>query len=198
MSIEVKVPQLPESVEDATVMAWHKQAGEAVNRDENLLDLETDKVVLEVPAPSSGVLTEIRVKAGDVVHAGDVVAILTESQSEAAGAPTAMSESAAPAAAAQTASPAAPAAAPAAASEAAPLAPAVRRLVMEHGLDPQAIHASGRDGRLTKEDVLNHVAQGEVAAPTAVPAAAPAAVAPFCRHLGASALLRCDRAANRC
>ena len=87
MSIEVKVPQLPESVEDATVMAWHKQAGEAVNREDNLLDLETDKVVLEVPAPSTGVLTEIRVKAGDVVRAGDVVAILTEGQAEAPAAP---------------------------------------------------------------------------------------------------------------
>ena len=176
MSIEVKVPQLPESVEDATVMAWHKEAGEAVNREDNLLDLETDKVVLEVPAPSSGVLTEIRVKAGDVVHAGDVVAILTEGQAAAPGASTATSKSDEPAPVAKAAPPEAPAAVPAAASEAAPLAPAVRRLVVEHGLDPQAIHGSGRDGRLTKEDVLNHVAQGKAAAPTAAPAvAAPAA-----------------------
>ncbi|MGB7289784.1 MAG: 2-oxoglutarate dehydrogenase complex dihydrolipoyllysine-residue succinyltransferase [Candidatus Macondimonas sp.] len=176
MSIEVKVPQLPESVEDATVMAWHKEAGEAVNREDNLLDLETDKVVLEVPAPSSGVLTEIRVKAGDVVHAGDVVAILTEGQAAAPGASTTTSKSDEPAPVAKAAPPEAPAAVPAAASEAATLAPAVRRLVVEHGLDPQAIHGSGRDGRLTKEDVLNHVAQGKASAPTAAPAvAAPAA-----------------------
>jgi 2-oxoglutarate dehydrogenase E2 component (dihydrolipoamide succinyltransferase) len=177
MSIEVKVPQLPESVEDATVMAWHKQAGEAVNREDNLLDLETDKVVLEVPAPSAGVLAEIRVKAGDVVRAGDVVAILAEGQAEASGAPTPRSGSDEPAPVAKTAPTEAPAAVPAAASEAAPLAPAVRRLVMEHDLDPQAIHASGRDGRLTKEDVLNHVAQGKTAAPTAASAAVPAPAA---------------------
>ena len=177
MSIEVKVPQLPESVEDATVMAWHKEAGEAVNREDNLLDLETDKVVLEVPAPSTGVLTEIRVKAGDVVRAGDVVAILTEGQAEAPAAPTVKSESDAPAPAAKTAPPELAAVAPAA-SEAAPLAPAVRRLVVEHGLDPQTIHASGRDGRLTKEDVLNHVEQGKAAVPTAALAVAPVAVTP--------------------
>ncbi len=178
MSIEVKVPQLPESVEDATVMAWHKEAGEAVNREDNLLDLETDKVVLEVPAPSSGVLTEIRVKAGDVVRAGDVVAILTEGQAAAPAAPTVTSESDEPAPVAKAAPPEAPAAVPAAASEVAPLAPAVRRLVVEHGLDPQAIHASGRDGRLTKEDVLNHVAQGKAATPAAATTVAPVAAPP--------------------
>lgn len=175
MSIEVKVPQLPESVEDATVMVWHKQAGESVNREDNLLDLETDKVVLEVPAPNSGVLTEVRVKAGDVVRAGDVVAILTEGQPEVPAAPAVKSEADEPAPVATAAPTEAAAAAPAAASEAAPLAPAVRRLVVEHGLDPQSIHASGRDGRLTKEDVLNHVAQGKAAVPAApaAPVAAP-------------------------
>ncbi len=78
MSIEIKVPQLPESVSDATLIAWHKKVGESVTRDENLVDLETDKVVLEVPAPTSGVLQEIRVQDGAVVTAGDVLAILQE------------------------------------------------------------------------------------------------------------------------
>src|SRR5579859_3234232 len=78
MSIEVKVPQLPESVQDATLVSWHKKAGDAVNRDENLVDIETDKVVLEVPAPVSGVLKEIRVTDGTTVGAGQVIAILEE------------------------------------------------------------------------------------------------------------------------
>ena len=76
MSIEVKVPQLPESVEDATVATWHKRPGDRVRRDENLVDLETDKVMLEVPAPAAGVLGEARVNEGDVVKAGQVVAVL--------------------------------------------------------------------------------------------------------------------------
>ncbi len=81
MSIEIKVPQLPESVSDATLVAWHKKAGENVARDENLVDLETDKVVLEVPAPSSGVLKEIRVEQGTTVNEGDVLALLEEGES---------------------------------------------------------------------------------------------------------------------
>ena len=76
MSIEVKVPQLPESVADATLVTWHKKAGESVSRDENLVDLETDKVVLEVPAPSDGVLTEIKVEDGATVTSGQVLAVL--------------------------------------------------------------------------------------------------------------------------
>src|SRR5215813_6480343 len=104
MSIEVKVPQLPESVQDATLVSWHKKAGDAVTRDENLVDIETDKVVLEVPAPVSGVLKEIRVKDGTTVGAGQVLAILEEG----AGAAAAPAAKAAPA-------PAAPAPAPAAA-----------------------------------------------------------------------------------
>src|SRR5579863_8706741 len=90
MSIEVKVPQLPESVQDATLVNWHKKAGDAVNRDENLVDIETDKVVLEVPAPVSGVLKEIRVKDGTTVGAGQVLAILEEG---AAAAPAPQAES---------------------------------------------------------------------------------------------------------
>src|SRR5579863_8798494 len=110
MSIEVKVPQLPESVQDATLVSWHKKAGDSVNRDENLVDIETDKVVLEVPAPVSGVLKEIRIKDGTTVGAGQVIAILEEG---AAAAPAAKAEPK-PAAAPQPApKAAAPAASPA-------------------------------------------------------------------------------------
>src|SRR5215510_6648398 len=123
MAIEIKVPQLPESVADATLVTWHKQAGQAVTRDENLADLETDKVVLEVPAPVTGVLKELRITAGTSVTSGQVLAILEEG-------------GAAAAATAKTAA-AAPAAAPAAAAKTAPaaggdkLAPSVRRMVEE-------------------------------------------------------------------
>ena len=84
MTIEIKVPQLPESVSDATLVAWHKNAGEAVARDENLVDLETDKVVLEVPAPASGTIAKILVENGVIVVAGDVLAILEEGEGEVA------------------------------------------------------------------------------------------------------------------
>ena len=109
MSIELKVPVLPESVSDATIASWHKKAGDAVKRDENLVDLETDKVVLEVPAPVDGVLKEIRHEVGDTVNSEQVIAIIEEGAVAAAPAP-------APAAAAPAA---APAPAPAAASKAA-------------------------------------------------------------------------------
>src|SRR5678816_1427135 len=120
MSIEVKVPQLPESVTDATLVAWHKKPGEAVGRDEILVDLETDKVVLEVPAPSAGVIKEIKVENGATVTSGQVLAILEE------GAGAAPKPAAAP-------EPKAAANEPKAA--AAKLAPAAKRMVEEHKLD---------------------------------------------------------------
>jgi len=177
MRIEVKVPQLPESVEDATVMAWHKQPGEAVGREDNLLDLETDKVVLEVPAPGPGVLAEILVKQGDVVKAGDVVAILTEGSGEKAAVPAASAptEQAVPAAPSEAPKPA-PATPESEAGQA--LSPAVRRLIVENNLDAAAIPASGRDGRLTKEDVLAFMAQGKPGTPAPASSAVPAAAAP--------------------
>jgi 2-oxoglutarate dehydrogenase E2 component (dihydrolipoamide succinyltransferase) len=172
VSIEVKVPQLPESVADATLVAWHKKPGDTVRREENLVDLETDKVVLEVPAPADGVIKEIVAAGGAVVTSGQVLAIL-EPGAVAAAAPA---PKAAPAAA--PAKPAAPKAAPApaapapsapAATAAAPSAvrpaasankmgPAVRKLVEEHDLDPTAIAGSGREGRITKGDVLDYIA----------------------------------------
>jgi 2-oxoglutarate dehydrogenase E2 component (dihydrolipoamide succinyltransferase) len=176
VGIEVKVPQLPESVADATLVAWHKKAGEAVRREENLVDLETDKVVLEVPAPADGVIKEIVAADGAVVTSGQVLAILEPGAAATAPAP----KSVAPAA--KTAGAAAPAAKPAAppaalAPATAPLAarapvvdaaragasankmgPAVRKLVEEHDLDPASIAGSGREGRITKGDVLDYIA----------------------------------------
>jgi 2-oxoglutarate dehydrogenase E2 component (dihydrolipoamide succinyltransferase) len=167
MSIEVKVPQLPESVTDATLVAWHKKPGEAVGRDENLVDLETDKVVLEVPAPSAGVIKELLVENGATVTSGQLLAILEAGE---AAAPK-------PAAASQASAAPAPASAPAAAASAAKLAPAAKRMVEEHKLDAGQIVGSGRDGRISKGDVIQHMA-GKDTAPAAKPAATPAKPAP--------------------
>jgi 2-oxoglutarate dehydrogenase E2 component (dihydrolipoamide succinyltransferase) len=153
MSIEVKVPQLPESVTDATLVAWHKQPGEPVGRDENLVDLETDKVVLEVPAPAAGVIKELKVANGATVTSGQVLAILEE------GAAAAAKPAAQPQPAPETK-----------AAAAAKLAPAAKRMVAENKLDAGQIAGSGRDGRISKGDVIQHMA-GKDAAP-AKPAAA--------------------------
>lgn len=144
MSIEIKVPLLPESVSDATLIAWHKNAGETVSRDENLVDLETDKVVLEVPAPVSGTIMKIVVDNGTTVVAGDVLAILEEG--EVAAAAPANPEQAAVEKVASTAKkePAGPV----------KTSPAVRRLLDEYDLDATMVSGSGKDGRITKADVM--------------------------------------------
>jgi len=167
MAIEIKVPQLPESVADATLVTWHKQVGQSVTRDENLADLETDKVVLEVPAPVNGVLKELRITAGTSVTSGQVLAVLEEGAAAAA----------APAPAAKLAASVAPAAAPApaAAKAAAPandkLAPSVRRMVEEKQLDPAKIPATGKDGRITKGDVVEYLDKPAAAKAPAAPSA---------------------------
>ena len=167
MAIEIKVPQLPESVADATLVTWHKQAGQAVSRDENLADLETDKVVLEVPAPVNGVLKELRIVAGTSVTSGQVLAVLEE------GAAASAAPAAKPAAAAPAAAPAAkPASAPAGNDK---LAPSVRRMVEEKQLDPAKIPASGKDGRITKGDVVDYLVQPAAKATGGEKPAAPAA-----------------------
>ncbi|ROR35005.1 2-oxoglutarate dehydrogenase complex dihydrolipoyllysine-residue succinyltransferase [Inmirania thermothiophila] len=162
MRVEVKVPVLPESVADATVLAWHKKPGDPVRRDENLVDIETDKVVLDVPAPQDGVLAEIVRGEGETVLAGELLAVVETDG--AAAAPAASAEAAAQAAA--------PAAQEAPAGAAPPLSPAVRRLVEEHGLDPSQIQGSGKGGRILKEDVLRHIEAAKAAAPAAPQAAA--------------------------
>ncbi|HEX7371022.1 MAG TPA: 2-oxoglutarate dehydrogenase complex dihydrolipoyllysine-residue succinyltransferase [Rhodanobacteraceae bacterium] len=160
MSIEVKVPVLPESVSDATIATWHKQPGDAVKRDENLVDLETDKVVLEVPAPADGILKEIRHEAGDTVNSQDVIAILEEG---------AVAEAPKSAAGKQEAKqPAAPAKAEAAAgfgtrdsgpgkstADTQNLSPAAARLATEEKIDTSKVQGTGRGGQVTKEDLVN-------------------------------------------
>ncbi len=164
MTIEVKVPQLPESVADATLVAWHKSAGDAVARDENLVDLETDKVVLEVPAPANGVLKEIRIADGTTVTSGEVLAILEEGEAPASAPAAAVAEPAAKESGEQEAAPAEPVA-EAGGKAAAKLSPSVRRLLDEHGLDAESIPGTARDGRLTKADVNKYIADRGKASP---------------------------------
>jgi 2-oxoglutarate dehydrogenase E2 component (dihydrolipoamide succinyltransferase) len=169
MSVEVKVPVLPESVADATLVNWHKQPGDAVSRDENLVDLETDKVVLEVPAPVDGVLEKVVRQDGDTVVAGDLIAVIEAGA--AAKAPASAEGQKAVSSADQAAD--------------IPLTPAVRRLVQENDLDPAVIPGTGVNGRITKADVLAYLksapepnaapAPAEASAPAPAPAAAPAA-----------------------
>ncbi|QRP65272.1 2-oxoglutarate dehydrogenase complex dihydrolipoyllysine-residue succinyltransferase [Rhodanobacter sp. FDAARGOS 1247] len=170
MSIELKVPVLPESVSDATIATWHKKAGDAVKRDENLVDLETDKVVLEVPSPVDGVLKEIRHDIGDTVNSEQIIAIIEEGAAAAAPAPAAAAPAAAAPAAAAPA-PAAAAPAPASSKAAAELSPAAQRVATENKVDTSAIAGTGRDGRIIKEDVVN--AGSRPAAAPAAPAAKP-------------------------
>ena len=162
MTVEVKVPVLAESVPDATLLEWRKQPGDTVDKDEILIELETDKVVLEVPAPAAGVLVEVLRQTGDTVLSAEVLARIDSTV-------------------AISGTPPAPAPVPTAATPAPPedsgtpveherLSPAVRRLVDEHGLDPSAISGTGRDGRLTKSDVLAHLEAVEASEGTAAAA----------------------------
>ncbi len=167
MTIEVRVPNLPESVTDATLVEWHKSPGDFVSRDENLVDLETAKVLLDLPAPADGVLTEILVENGALVEAGDLLARLDTDAKAVATAKAAQPSGADGAAVAPVVegagggvdSSATPPQAPPAADPSLlkKLPPAVKRLVSEHRLDPAQIPASGRGGRLTKGDVLAYI-----------------------------------------
>ena len=180
MATEVKVPTLGESVTEATVGQWLKKPGDAVKADEPIVSLETDKVAVDVPAPVGGTLGDIIAKEGDTVNVGALLAMINEGAAAAAAqAPTA-SPAPAPAAKAEAATPAPAASAPADEEEGGnlTLSPAVRRLVLEHGLDPSKIKGTGKDGRLTKDDVMAAVAAGTAKATASAPAAAPAADAP--------------------
>jgi 2-oxoglutarate dehydrogenase E2 component (dihydrolipoamide succinyltransferase) len=147
MTIEVRVPQLPESVADATLVSWHKKPGDSVVRDENLVDLETDKVVLEVPAPVAGILKEIKLTDGTTVTSGQLLAVIDE-----------------------TAAAAKPE------SSGGKLSPAAKRVAEENKVDPKTVAGSGRDGRVSKSDVVNYLTTKETTAPS--PPAAAAAAAP--------------------
>ncbi|MBP7970279.1 MAG: 2-oxoglutarate dehydrogenase complex dihydrolipoyllysine-residue succinyltransferase [Aquaspirillum sp.] len=169
--IEVTVPQLPESVSEATLMSWHKKAGEYVNRDENLIDLETDKVVLELPAPQAGVLVEIVQNDGATVTSGQLIArIDTAAQAGATAAPVAAT-AAQPAA--TTTAAAADTSAQAGHNQVMAM-PAAKKLAAETGIELAGLQGSGRDGRVLKEDVVA-AANKPAAAPKA---AAPAIAAP--------------------
>ncbi len=156
MTIEVKVPQLPESVADATLVAWHKAPGDTVSRDENLVDLETDKVVLEVPAPTDGVLKEIRIGDGATVTGGELLAILEEGKAPAATG----NGGTQPEPVSATESP------PAAALK---LSPSVRRVIEEHGIDPGQVAGTGKDGRITKTDVMEYLKGRDLPQPQPAP-----------------------------
>tara|TARA_B100000676_G_scaffold311520_1_gene381701 strand:+ start:16636 stop:17889 length:1254 start_codon:yes stop_codon:yes gene_type:complete len=171
MTVEITVPQLGESVSEATVATWFKKKGDAVTQDEPLVELETDKVTMEVYAPATGVLANVLADEGADVEVGAVLGKVEERDAPA--------EPAAPAEAEPEPAAAEPEAA--SATEEAPLSPAVRKLVDEHGLDPSAIKGTGKDGRLVKGDVLAHieaVAAALAAAPASVPQPAPAPAPP--------------------
>jgi 2-oxoglutarate dehydrogenase E2 component (dihydrolipoamide succinyltransferase) len=183
MTIEVRVPQLPESVADATLVSWHKQPGEAVARDENLVDLETDKVVLEVTAPVAGVISEIKLKDGTTVTSGQLLALIEEAATvPGASAPAVMAAADGAAAPAQDA---VRAAAPGVSTpglstpgSSAPetggkLSPAAKRVAEENKVDPKSVVGSGRDGRVSKSDVVNYLAAKD-APPASRSSAAPA------------------------
>jgi 2-oxoglutarate dehydrogenase E2 component (dihydrolipoamide succinyltransferase) len=165
MTIEVRVPQLPESVADATLVAWHKKPGDAVARDENLVDLETDKVVLEVPAPVGGVLREIRLTDGTTVTSGQVLAVIDEGATALPGAsaPAIMAAATGPTSTAKDA------------TVAAKLSPAAKRVVEENKVDPKAVSGSGRDGRVSKSDVVNYLSAKDASPLPAAAAKASAA-----------------------
>lgn len=159
MSTEVKVPVLPESVADATVAAWHKQPGDSIRRDENLVDLETDKVVLEVPSPVDGVVSKIVRDSGETVTSDELLGIIEEGPVEAEAEPEAKEPDAAEAA------PPAPAAVTDTPSDTARLSPAARRVAEEEKADLSQVTGTGRGGRITKGDVIKHVQGGAASRP---------------------------------
>ncbi|MDL5367267.1 dihydrolipoyllysine-residue succinyltransferase [Xanthomonas sp. NCPPB 2654] len=164
MATEVKVPVLPESVSDATIASWHKKAGDAVKRDENLVDLETDKVVLEVPSPVDGVLKEIKFEAGATVTSSQLLAIIEEGATAAAAPAEAKVADAptpdAPKAAAAEAPKAAKVESAKAAGDVSSLPPGARFSAITEGVDPAQVDGTGRRGAVTKEDILNYAKNG--------------------------------------
>ncbi|RLA01669.1 MAG: dihydrolipoamide succinyltransferase, partial [Gammaproteobacteria bacterium] len=159
MTIEIKVPVLPESVADATIASWHKQPGDAVERDENLVDIETDKIVLEVVAPADGTLVAILHQEGDTVNAEQVIATFASGAKVSVKTPRETAED--------------PQSGDATTGDSESLSPAVRRLISEHNLDPAKIPASGKGGRLTREDVQAFLESATPEAPAKAITAAP-------------------------
>jgi 2-oxoglutarate dehydrogenase E2 component (dihydrolipoamide succinyltransferase) len=178
MTIEVRVPQLPESVADATLVSWHKKPGDSVVRDENLVDLETDKVVLEVPAPAAGVIKEIKLADGTTVTSGQLLAVIDETAT-AAAVPGASAPAILAASSGATAAAADTVAKDAAAKESAKpeaggkLSPAAKRVAEENKVDPKTVAGSGRDGRVSKSDIVNYLSTKEAAASSPAAAGTP-------------------------
>ena len=170
MTVEIKAPTFPESVADGVVATWHKQPGEAVARDELLVEIETDKVVMEVVAPEPGVIEAIIVAAGETIASEAVLATLVpgDAPSKPDDKP-ALSEPEQGPVSAEASSENVP-------SETVPMGPAVRALLDEHGLSPESIAATGKGGRLLKEDVLSHIKQAAATEMTAAPAAQPSEI----------------------
>ena len=166
MLVDVKVPQLSESVAEATLVSWHKKAGEYVKRDENLVDIETDKVVLETPAPQAGVLVKIVKADGSTVTSNEIIATIDTDAKPEAGKAEAVAVAAAT-----------PAAAPAKAAAASPAMPSAQKMAAEKNIDTGSLSGTGRGGRVTKGDVIQ-AAQGGAKAPTAAPAPAAARAMP--------------------
>jgi len=171
MRIEVKVPQLPESVAEATLVSWHKKPGDAVARDENLIDVETDKVVLELPAPGAGVLVELVKPDGSTVTSNEVIAIIdTEAKAATAAAAPKGADAKKPA----EPKPVAPAPAAAAPAATVTALPAARKIMADQGVDPASVAGTGRGGRVTKGDALAAVEAKAAPAPAPVAKAPPA------------------------
>ena len=160
MAIEVKVPVLPESVSDATIANWNKKAGDAVARDENLVDLETDKVVLEVPSPVDGVLKEIRFETGATVTSQQVLAIIEEGAAPAKSDKPSAQNNAAPSAEAKPVQSRAEAAKPATVVTSTELPPGARFIASKEGIDASQVEGTGRKGAVTKEDIVNYARSG--------------------------------------
>ncbi|UVW27663.1 2-oxoglutarate dehydrogenase complex dihydrolipoyllysine-residue succinyltransferase [Massilia sp. H6] len=199
--IEVKVPVLSESVAEATLLSWHKKVGETVDRDENMIDIETDKVVLELPAPSAGVIVQLLKADGATVVAGEVIAIIdTEASAQTSPLSVKSIPSAAPNAPIAGSAAAAPAAAPAAASGGAmsgvPM-PAAAKILADNNMNAAGMDGSGRDGRVTKGDALAAVAGKPAAAAAPAPAATAAAARPALQQVAAPAANLGDRPEER-
>jgi len=186
--IEVKVPVLSESVAEATLLAWHKKVGQQIGRDENMIDIETDKVVLELPAPAAGVITQILKGDGSTVVAGEVIAIID----------TEASAQASPVAVVAAPVQAAPAAAPAAAggSKGDVAMPAAAKILADNNMTTADVSGTGKDGRVTKGDVLGAVAAGSVK-PAAPAPLAPAAAKPALQQVAAPSVNLGDRPEER-
>ena len=165
MQIEVKVPALSESVSEASLVSWHKKAGDTVKRDENLIDIETDKVVMELPAPADGVIVKILKANGSLVVSGDLLAIIDTEAKGTVVAPAA-------------ASPAPVAAAAPVPAVSAPMSPAAAKIAAENNVSTGDVTGTGRGGRITKEDVVNKTAAPVAAVASATKPAAPAVQLP--------------------